>query len=98
MPKELMELLNSIKAKKQEVRDLCAKNKVEDARRAKEELKELQEKFDLLYDLEQEKHEDAEQKAKNGTAKKLEDKEKKNAIASGRRRSAFSMPSPIYRT
>lgn len=81
MPKELMELLNSIKAKKQEVRDLCAKNKVEDARRAKEELKELQEKFDLLYDLEQEKHEDAEQKAKNGTAKKLEDKEKKNAIA-----------------
>ncbi len=81
MPKELMELLNSIKAKKQEVRDLCAENKVEDARRAKEELKELQEKFDLLYDLEQEKHEDAEQKAKNGTAKKLEDKEKKNAIA-----------------
>ncbi len=81
MPKELMELLNSIKAKKQEVRDLCAKNKVEDARRAKEELKELQEKFDQLYDLEQEKHEDAEQKAKNGTAKKLEDKEKKNAIA-----------------
>lgn len=81
MPKELMELLNSIKAKKQEVRDLCAKNKVEDARRAKEELKELQEKFDLLYDLEQEKHEDTEQKAKNGTAKKLEDKEKKNAIA-----------------
>lgn len=81
MPKELMELLNSIKTKKQKVRDLCAENKVEDARRAKEELKELQEKFDLLYDLEQEKHEDAEQKAKNGTAKKLEDKEKKNAIA-----------------
>ncbi len=81
MPKELMELLDSIKAKKQEIRDLCAGNKIEDARNAKEELKELQAKFDLLYDLEQEKQEDAEQKAKNGTAKKLEDKEKKNAIA-----------------
>ncbi len=81
MPKELMELLDSIKAKKQEIRDLCAGNKIEDARNAKEELKELQAKFDLLYDLEQEKQEDVTQKAKNGTAKKLEDKEKKNAIA-----------------
>lgn len=81
MPKELMELLDSIKAKKQEIRDLCAANKIEEATAVKEELKELQAKFDLLYDLEQEKHEDVENKAKNGTAKKLEDKEKKNAIA-----------------
>lgn len=81
MPKELMELLDSIKAKKQEIRDLCAGNRIEDARNAKEELKELQAKFDLLYDLEQERQEDAGQRAKNGTAKKLEDKEKKNAIA-----------------
>lgn len=81
MPKELMELLDSIKAKKQEIRDLCAANKIEEATAAKEELKELQAKLDLLYDLEQEKHEDAAQKAKNGTAKKLEDKKKKNAIA-----------------
>ena len=51
MPKELMELLDSIKAKKQEIRDLCAGNRIEDARNAKEELKELQAKFDLLYDL-----------------------------------------------
>lgn len=81
MPKELMELLDSIKAKKQEIRDLCAANKIEEAKAAKEELKELQAKLDLLHDLEQEKHEDVENKAKNGTAKKLEDKEEKNAIA-----------------
>ncbi len=54
MNEELKKLLDSIKAKKQEVKDLCKAGKIEDAANAKEELKNLQAQFDLLYDLEQE--------------------------------------------
>jgi len=68
MNEELRKLLDSIKQKKQEVRDLCAVDKLEDAARAKEELKEMQAKFDLLYDLEQEKLEDAKGQAAAGAA------------------------------
>ena len=53
MNEELKKLLDSIKAKKQEVKDLCKAGKIEDAANAKEELKNLQAQFDLLYDLEQ---------------------------------------------
>ena len=53
MNEELRKMLDSIKAKKQEVRDLCKEGKVEDAEKAKKELIGLQAQFDLLYDLEQ---------------------------------------------
>ena len=52
MNEELKKLLDSIKAKKQEVKDLCKAGKIEDAANVKEELKNLQGQFDLLYDLE----------------------------------------------
>ena len=55
MNEELRKMLDSIKAKKQEVRDLCKEGKVDDAEKAKKELIGLQAQFDLLYDLEQEK-------------------------------------------
>ena len=51
MNEELRKLLDSIRAKKQEVKDLCRASKIEDAAAAKEELKGLQAQFDLLYDL-----------------------------------------------
>ncbi|HID0817760.1 TPA: phage major capsid protein [Clostridium botulinum] len=55
MNKELRELLDKINAKKVEVKNLVAENKIEEAKSSKEELKNLQAKFDVLYDLEEEK-------------------------------------------
>ena len=77
MNEELKKMLDSIKAKKQEVRDLCKAGKIEDAAKAKDELKDLQGQFDLLYDLEQDKLDDMQQQAAAGTAKKIVDQTKK---------------------
>lgn len=76
MNETLKKLLDSIKAKKQEVKDLCKAGKIEDAAKAKEELKDLQAQFDLLYDLDEEKKDDMQQQAAAGTAKKVLDKTK----------------------
>ena len=54
MNKELRELLNQINAKKEEAKRLVNENKIEEAKAAKEELINLQAKFDVLYDLEDE--------------------------------------------
>lgn len=81
MNEELKKMLDSIKAMKQEVRDLCSAGKIEDAGKAKEELKELQAQFDLLYDLEEDKLDDMQQQAAAGTAKKIVDQTKKIAGA-----------------
>ena len=78
MNEELKKLLDSIKAKKQEVKDLCKAGKIEDAANVKEELKNLQGQFDLLYDLEQETLDDVRQQAEKGTAKKIVDQTKKD--------------------
>ena len=51
MNKELLELLNSINEKKEMVRNLVEDGKLEDAKSAKAELEELQNKFDLLKDV-----------------------------------------------
>ncbi len=77
MNEELKKLLDSIKAKKQEVRDFCNAGKIEDASKAKDELKNLQAQFDLLYDLEQEKLDTIHQQVEDGTAKKVLDQTKK---------------------
>lgn len=54
MNKELRELLDKINAKKSEVKNLANENKIEEAKAAKKELIDLQAKFDVLYDLEDE--------------------------------------------
>lgn len=77
MNEELKKLLDSIKAKKQEVRDLCKVGKIEDAAKAKDELKDLQAQFEMLYDLEQDKLDNMQQQAASGTAKKVVDQTKK---------------------
>lgn len=51
MDKELLKLLDDINDKKAEVKQLAEDGKLEEAKAAKEELKELQSKFDLLKDL-----------------------------------------------
>ena len=81
MNEELKKLLDSIKNKKQEVKDLCKAGKIEDAAKAKEELKDLQAQFDLLYDLEADKLDGMEGKVAEGTTKKVLDKTKNIANA-----------------
>ena len=81
MNEELKKLSDSIKNKKQEVKDLCKAGKIEDAAKAKEELKDLQAQFDLLYDLEADKLDGMEGKVAEGTAKKVLDKTKNIANA-----------------
>ena len=54
MNKEMQKLLKAINDKKNEVKSLVNDGKLDKAKAAKEELKELQEKFDLLFDLDEE--------------------------------------------
>lgn len=70
MNEELRKLLNSINTKKKEVKALVAENKLDEAAKAKEELKDLQAKFDLLYDLEEEEQEEVEEKVKKDPVNK----------------------------
>ena len=51
MNKKLRALLDSINAKKQEVQDLAEAGKLTEAQAAKDELQQLQQKFDLLADV-----------------------------------------------
>ena len=77
MPKELRELLDQINAKKTEVKNFVAENKIEEAKASKEELKSLQDKFDVLYDLYEEEKENNEEAIKN----KSKENNKENSIA-----------------
>ena len=52
MNKRLLELLNQINAQKQKVIDLANEGKFEEAKVAKTELQKMQDKFDLLKDVE----------------------------------------------
>ena len=71
MNKELQKLLKQINDKKNEVKSLVNDGKLDKAKAAKEELKELQNRFDLLYDLDEEEQDDIEDKVNNGTAKQV---------------------------
>lgn len=84
MNKEMQKLLKQITDKKNEVKSLVVDGKLDKARTAKDELKALQEKFDLLFDLEDEEHEEIEDKVNKGTAKTIagEKPDKKNLVKS----------------
>ena len=68
MSKEMRELLNKINAKKAEIKALVADGKIEDAKSAKEELKDMQEAFNVLADLDDGDTQQAQQQAENGNA------------------------------
>lgn len=68
MNKELRELLDKINAKKEEVKNLANQNKIEEAKAAKKELIDLQAKFDVLYDLEDEAKKQIEDDIENDDA------------------------------
>lgn len=61
MNKKMLELLNKINDKKKLVQNLVDQDKLEDAAREKEKLKNMQQKFDLLKDLEDEELENMQQ-------------------------------------
>lgn len=86
MPKELRELLDQINAKKAEVKNFVAENKIEEAKSSKEELKNLQDKFDVLYDLYEEQKENNEEGIKDKAKKNTKEnsvKEFANAARNG---------------
>lgn len=66
MKKELRALLNEINAKKEEVRELAADGKLEEAKAAKKELQDMSERFNILADLEDDETDQAERGAKEG--------------------------------
>lgn len=68
MSKEMRELLNKINAKKAEIKALVADGKIEDAKNAKEELKDMQEAFNVLADLDDGDTQQAQQHATDGNA------------------------------
>lgn len=85
MNKELLELLDSINDKKAEVKKLVAENKLDEAKKAKDELKEMQDKFDLIKDLDDGKTEDAKKKYTDGKLKDVEKKDPVKAFADAAR-------------
>lgn len=82
--KEMEKFLNQINAKKQEVKNLTDADKLDEAKKAKKELIEMQDKFNLLYDLDEDQ-DHIENKVKNGTAKQVGGEvkpDKKNLVKS----------------
>ena len=84
MNEELRKLLKQINDKKNEIKSLVAEGKLDKAREAKGKLKELQDKFDLLFDLDEEEREDIKDKIDKGTARVVggEKADKKNLVKS----------------
>lgn len=85
MNKEMLELLDKIEQKKSEVRNLASEGKLEEAKKAKDELKDLQAKFDLLKDLEDDDLEGMKKKAAAGNAKEAEPKDSTKEFANAAR-------------
>lgn len=86
MNKELLELLDSINDKKAEVKKLVEEDKLDEAKKAKDELKEMQEKFDLLKDLDDGKTEGAKAKANSKGLKPVEKNDAVKEFADAARR------------
>lgn len=83
MNKEMQKLLKAINDKKNEVKSLANDGKLEKAKVAKDELKALQEKFNLLCDLEDDALEGIKDSLEDGTANVIggeKKPEKKNLV------------------
>ena len=71
MNKEMQKLLKQINDKKNAVRSLANEGKMDEARKAKAELVELQDKFNLLADLEDDDLDGIEGSLNDGRAKDI---------------------------
>lgn len=83
MNKEMQKLLKAINDKKNEVKSLANDGKLEKAKAAKDELKALQEKFNLLCDLEDDALEEIKDRLEDETANVISEEkkpEKKNLV------------------
>lgn len=82
MTKEAMKLLKEINEKKAQVKKLVAEGKTEDAKNAKAELIDMQQRFDILCDIDDDEADDIKNKANDGTAKTISGKkpEKKDIV------------------
>ncbi len=78
MNKELRELLDSINEKKEAARKLVADNKLDEAKALKNEISQLQDKFDVLKDLYEDEKYTFEDNLSNGKTKKLNGDEPEN--------------------
>lgn len=76
MNKKLLELLDKINNKKVEVRSLVDQGKIEEAKAAKDELKKLQDEFDILKDID----DTAVTNLKNNTNKGVNFNQKKDSV------------------
>lgn len=86
MNKELLELLNQINLKKTEVKNLANEERLEEAKKAKQELKDLQEKFDLLKDITDDAAGSMREKVKDGKADPVQKKDSTKEFADAARR------------
>lgn len=75
MNKKLLELLDKINGKKTEIKNLVDQGKIEEAKNAKEELKTLQDEFDILKDLEDEGVQNMTQQVNTGIAEPVQKKD-----------------------
>lgn len=69
MDRETRELLNKINAKKEEIKNLVKDGKIKEAKEAKEELKDMQEQFEIIMDLDDDAAAGIKNKIDDGTAK-----------------------------
>lgn len=76
MNDELKKLLEQINAKKKEVKDYLAANKIPEAKTAKNELVEMQDKFNILMDLEDEEDKKTKDRIKNGGGTRVGEEKK----------------------
>lgn len=85
MNKKLLELLDKINGKKTEIRNLVDQGKIEEAKNAKEELKTLQDEFDILKDLEDGDFQNMTQQVNNGNAEPVQKKDSVKEFADAAR-------------
>ena len=72
MTKEIRELYNAIKAKKEEAKALVVENKIEEAKEMKNEIASMVEKYDLMNELYEEEKKEVENKMENKIENKIE--------------------------
>lgn len=80
MSKELRELLNTINQKKKEAKDLVVQNKITEARKLTDEIKELSNKAELLAELDEDEEEDINEKIDNKKAKEIKSSKKMDIV------------------
>lgn len=86
MNKKLLELLNKINEKKTEIKNLVAQGKIEEAKASKEDLKKMQDEFEILKDLEDEGVSNMANQIQTGAANPVQKKDPEKEFADAARR------------